>query len=87
MTVHRRLRQFVVEAFYVSDTSSLSDDTSLIAEGIVDSTGMLELIAFLEAEFGIAVADDETTPDNLETIGRIAAFVERKRRPSVAAGS
>jgi acyl carrier protein len=87
MIIHQKLRQFIIDNFYVSDPGSLSDDSSLIAEGVVDSTGMLEVIAFIEAEFGFAVADDETTPENLETIGRMAAFVERRRRVPAAAGS
>jgi acyl carrier protein len=79
MTVQERVKQFVVENFYVSDPSELTEDTSLIEGGYVDSTGMLEVIALLEAEFGIKVADQETVPENLETIGRICAYVARKR--------
>jgi acyl carrier protein len=77
--VRQRVKQFVVENFYVSEPSEVGDDTSLIATGLVDSTGMLEVIAFLESEFGIRVRDQEMTPENLETTGRIAAFVARKR--------
>jgi acyl carrier protein len=79
VTVPERVRQFVAENFYVTDPSDLGDDVSLINSGLVDSTGMLEVISFLETEFGIRVAEQETVPANLETIGRIAAFVERKR--------
>ena len=87
MDLQAQVKQFLVKNFYVSDPAELTADTSLITGGYVDSTGMLEVIAFLEAEFGFAVADDETTPENLETIGRIAAFVERRRRVPAAAGS
>ncbi len=80
MGIEQRVRQFVQDNFLVQDPAALADGTSLIAEGIVDSTGMLEVIAFLEAEYGIRVADEETVPENLETIERIAAFVGRKRR-------
>lgn len=78
-TVHATLRNFIVEYFYVSDPSTLGDDDSLIETGIVDSTGMMGVILFLESEFGISVGEDETTPDNLDSIARIAAYVERKR--------
>jgi acyl carrier protein len=78
--VAQRIRQFIVENFFVSDPSTLLDDTSLISGGFVDSTGLLEVIAFLESEYAIRVLDEDTVPDNLETIGRIAAFVARKRR-------
>jgi acyl carrier protein len=74
-----RMRQFVVDNFYVADPSDLADDTSLINSGLVDSTGMLEVIAFLESELGVRVMDQEMIPANLETIGRIVDFVARKR--------
>lgn len=79
MTNQQRVKQFIVDNFYVTDPSALQDDTSLIEGGYVDSTGMLELIAFLENAFGIRVGETETVPENLETISRIVAFVDRKR--------
>ena len=78
MTVQERVRQFVLEYFYVSDPAELTDEISLIDSGIVDSTGMLEIILFLEGEYGFHVEDQETIPENLETISRIAAYVDRK---------
>jgi acyl carrier protein len=87
MKLEDRVRQFVQERFFVEDPGKLLDDTSLIAEGIVDSTGMLEVIVFLEGEYGIQITDAETVPENLETIGRIAAFVARKRQGALAAAS
>lgn len=78
MTVEQRVRTFVLENFYVSDAVALTDDLSLLDSGIVDSTGMLEIILFLESEFGISVGDEETVPDNLETIGRIGEYTRRK---------
>ncbi len=80
MTTQQRIRQFILENFYVSDASEVADDTSLVGSGLVDSTGVLEVLAFLEEEFGIQVADRETTPDNLDTIERMAAFVAAKRQ-------
>jgi acyl carrier protein len=78
--VAQRVRRFIAENFFVSDPSSLPDDASLITTGVVDSTGLLEVITFLESEYGIRVLDQEMVPDNLETIGRIGAFVTRKRQ-------
>ncbi len=86
MNVRERVRRFIVDNFYVSDPSQLGDDTSLIQGGFVDSTGMLEVIAFVETEFAIHVDDLETVPENLETIGRIAAFVTRKQAAASKAG-
>ena len=73
-----KIRQFITTNFYVQDEAALDDEASLLDHGIIDSTGVLEVIGFLEDEFDIAVADEELIPENLESIGRIAAFVERK---------
>ena len=78
MTVEDRMRAFILETFYVSDPGELTDELSLIDSGLVDSTGMLDIILFIEGEYGIRVEDTETIPENLETIGRIARFVARK---------
>lgn len=83
MTVQQRVRQFIIENFYVSDPDGLADDSLLVTSGVVDSTGMLEMIAFVESEFGIRIADDEMVPENLESIERIASFVARKRQAAV----
>ncbi len=85
MSVQERVRQFIIENFYVADPSELTDDASLIQGGWVDSTGMLELIAFVEAEFGIRVVDSEMVPENMDGIAKLAAFVARKRSGSSAA--
>ena len=74
-----RVRQFVVENFYVADPAKLDDEASLLDRGIIDSTGVLEVIAFLEREFQVAVADEEMVPENLDSIARLAAYVERKK--------
>jgi acyl carrier protein len=72
------VRGFIVQNFYVPDEAALSDDASLLDHGIVDSTGILEVTAFLENHFGIRVLDTEIVSENMETIARIVAFVERK---------
>ena len=71
--------QFLTTNFYVADAQSLADDASLLDQGIVDSTGVLEVITFLESEFAIKVEDAEMTPDNLDTIANILAFIARKK--------
>lgn len=85
MTVQEKVRKFIVENFYVADPSELTDDASLIAGGWVDSTGMLEVIAFLEEQFAIQIGDAEMRPENLDAISRIAAFVARKQAATRAA--
>ena len=77
--IRSRVVQFVTTNFYVADGASVDDEASLLDQGIVDSTGVLEVITFLEEEFGIKIEDAEMIPDNLDTIGNITAFVTRKR--------
>jgi acyl carrier protein len=79
MDIKQQVRTFILTNFYVSDASALTDDTSLLDQGIVDSTGVLEVISFLETTFGIQVLDEEMLPDNLDSIGRITAFVAKKK--------
>ena len=74
------LKAFIVSNFYVPGGVALEDDASLLERGIVDSTGVLEITAFLEKAFDIRIADDEIVPENLDTLARIAAFVARKRK-------
>jgi acyl carrier protein len=74
------IREFVVESFlYGAEDEGLTADASLLGAGYVDSTGVLEIIAFLEKTFGIAVEDEEMIPANLDSVARMVAYVERKR--------
>ncbi|HTJ85331.1 MAG TPA: acyl carrier protein [Polyangiaceae bacterium] len=78
MTTKERVRQFIETNFYIADKSQLLDDTSLLDKGMVDSTGILEVVAFLESDFGIQVDDTEILPENLDSIERIAAYIAKK---------
>lgn len=81
--VRAQLLDFVVTNYLFGDvTRAPRDDDSLVEGGIIDSTGVMELIEFLEADFGIEVSDDDTVPSNLDTIANLTAFVLRKRAPS-----
>ncbi len=80
MTLRAELRQFILENFLLSrDASLLGEAASLSAQGILDSTGALELVTHLQERYGITVLDEELHPDNLDSIEKIAAFIERKR--------
>jgi acyl carrier protein len=65
--------------FYIAETNLLEVDTSLLDQGIIDSTGVLEVIGFIEETFGITVEDSELLPENLDSIERIAQYVIRKK--------
>lgn len=81
-----QIRRFILSNFlFTNDESKLKNDDSLLEQGIMDSTGVLELVAFLEAEFGVKVADDELLPENLDSVDQISAFVERKASVPTAA--
>jgi acyl carrier protein len=81
-----RVRAFIEENFlFRSDLSDLSDSDSLLENGVMDSTGILELVAFLESDFSIQMSDAEIVPDNLDSIAAIATYLERKLAAAIAA--
>ncbi len=79
-TIQEQVRAFVVDNFLFGNTDeNLDTETSFLESRIIDSTGILELVAYLETTYGISIADHELDPANLDTLNRIAEFVERKR--------
>jgi acyl carrier protein len=86
MDAKQLVREFVTSNFFVSDATSLTDCASLLELGVVDSTGVLEIIGFVERTFGVTVEDDEIVPENLDSIDRIAAYVGRKNGALGAGG-
>lgn len=64
---------------FTNDQSALANDDSFLDKGIIDSTGILEVIMFLEEEFGISVDDDEMVPENLDSVSNVVAFINRKQ--------
>lgn len=80
------LRRFIEENFlYERESALLRAEDSLLETGVIDSTGVLELVGHLETEYGIRVLDDELVPENLDSIRSLVAFVERKRAAGPAA--
>jgi acyl carrier protein len=78
-TIASTIREFVITNFlFGQDAGRLTDTESFLEGGIIDSTGVLELVAFLEQEFGIAVGDRELLPENLDSVQNAASFVARK---------
>lgn len=77
----RELRNFIIDNFMFGDASGfpLADDDSFIELGIIDSTGILELVGFLEQQYGIRVKDEDLVPENLDSLSRVACFVDSKR--------
>jgi acyl carrier protein len=78
-TQRQDIRSYVIEAFLFGQDHGLTDDSSFLEQGILDSTGVLELVTHIEATYGVTVNDDELLPDNLDSISAISDFVDRKR--------
>ena len=79
MDHRQQVRQFVLKNFlFTDDANALTDGDSLIGAGIVDSTGILELIGFLEETHGIRIAPEEMVPANFDSIDAISAFLARR---------
>jgi len=75
-----KIREFIFKNFlFEADDSSLKDDDSFLEQGIIDSTGMLELVNFLDECFEVRVEDDELIPENLDSVDRLVDFVTRKK--------
>lgn len=80
--VAKSLREFIKENFLFGEEATFSDDDSFLEQGIIDSTGVLELVAFLEEQYGMTVADEELVPDNLDSISNLLRFITSKRELS-----
>jgi acyl carrier protein len=76
--VTTRIRGFIVDTFLLGDDDGFRDTDSLIDGGIVDSTGVMEIVAFLEETYGITIDDDELVADNLDSVERLTKLVDSK---------
>jgi acyl carrier protein len=77
--IAREIKDFVVTNFLFGQPGSdLANDQSFLESGVIDSTGVLELVAFLEERWGISVADRELLPENLDSVQNVTGFVSRK---------
>ncbi len=81
------VRSFVVNNFLLGKGEGFSNDASFLEQGIIDSTGILELVSYLEETYGIEITEDELNPDNLDSITRIAAYLAKKVPREVCAPS
>ncbi len=76
--IERLIRDYIRENFLFTDNGNLEDDASFLQEGIVDSTGVLELVMFVEETFGVVVEDEEVVPENFDSVAQLACFVRLK---------
>ena len=81
MSTEEKLRGYVLDNFlFTDDQSALSSEDSFMEKGIIDSSGILEIIYFLEEELNVKVEDDEMIPENLDSVINLVAFVEKKTK-------
>lgn len=80
MSIEQTIRNYILNNYlFTDDQSALDSRDSFLERGIIDSTGIMEVICFLEQEFGLRVEDDEMTPENLDSVQRLVSYVGRKR--------
>jgi acyl carrier protein len=79
-----KIRKYILENFLFSDDEAvLCNDDSFLEKGIIDSTGILELMAFIGDEFQITIEDDEIIPENLDSVNCVASFILRKKTGNI----
>jgi acyl carrier protein len=78
MNIEEKIREFIVKNLYYAESATLGDDASFLAEGVIDSMGAMELVAFVESEFKIKVEMSEVVVKNFDSISKLADFVRRK---------
>ena len=79
--MEQQIRDFLAANFFLGqDPGALQGSSSLIEAGLIDSTGVLELVGFLEEEFDIRIQDDDLTPENFDSVDNILQYLERKRQ-------
>jgi len=77
--IKQKLKVFIIDKFLLGVSSkALNDDDSFLEKGIIDSTGVLELVSFIEETFNIKVEDEELVPDNLDSLDKLTSYVEKK---------
>jgi acyl carrier protein len=85
MNFQQEIRQFVIDNFLFGREGQLSNADSFLQNGIIDSTGVLELISFLEEHFGLKLGESDLTPDNLDSIDKVTALVTKRLAASQGA--
>jgi acyl carrier protein len=86
MNLKEQVRNFILENFILENPEDLVDDESMLEKGIIDSTGVLELVAFIESAYEIKVEDEELIPENLDSVKNIVSYLERKLMISQTSG-
>ncbi len=78
MQIENKIRQFIVNSLYYTEDKYIADEVSFLETGVVDSMGVMELVAFVQSEFGVEVAQEEVVVENFDSIRKLADFVRSK---------
>jgi acyl carrier protein len=78
LKIKSQIREFIINNFMFGSSAGIRDDTSFLGEGIIDSTGVLELVTFIEETFELKVEDEELIPENLDSVENLVGFLSRK---------
>ncbi len=85
--IRQAIRQFIVDTFLFGQDDGFADNASFLERGIIDSTGVLELVSFLETTYSLSISDDELIAANLDSLDSVSTFVARKRAGTTAVSS
>jgi acyl carrier protein len=81
--VRDKVRDFILQNYlFTTDPAALGLDDSLLERGVVDSSGMMEIIFFIEEHLGVKMREDEMVPDNLDSVNKIARYVQARLKPA-----
>ncbi len=78
MTIEQKIREYIIKNLYYAEDNPITDDDSFLETGVVDSMGVMELVTYIQSEFGIEVAQSEIVVENFDSIQKVANFVRRK---------
>ena len=79
MTIEETIKNFIISNFIIEqNAASIDNDRSFLESGIIDSTGILELVSFIEEQYRIKIEDEELIPDNLDSISNVVRFINQK---------
>ena len=78
MQIENQIKEFILKNLYFTEDNTLDDDASFLETGVVDSTGVMELVAFVETEFDVKVEPQEIVVENFDSVRKVADFVRRK---------
>lgn len=77
-SIEQKIRQYIAANFLYEDKYPYGDEDSFLQKGVIDSTGVLELINFIQEEFGITIEDDELVPENLDSVRNVSNFIRTR---------